>query len=295
LKNLILFFLIVCFAGSKAQSLIFDQGNASLLQINPSYAGSNGGFRAQSSYRQEGQFNRLGNLALDAYVKPMNGGIFLSALHSEDFRKIFTSDVVNFGYAQRISILEDELKIIPSFELTWSHKEINSSFFVPISGSKANLKQEALFLTYGILLHYKSNYTVGMSIQNLHQAALGFLPNETKKPSKIISLNAAYTFHFSGKRLLQLMTTYSSQLSATDYSFQTNYVQNHLILGLAARKWGSYSAVFGYRGDLFVVQASYAWLSAFLLNPNARSFELHVSANIRDLAHRHVFTNIENW
>jgi len=72
------FFLI---QGIKSQDPKFLNSNQSLLYLNPSFAGSNGGFRAQLSWQRQWPEYRFGfvtyQAAVDGYIPGINAGIGL--------------------------------------------------------------------------------------------------------------------------------------------------------------------------------------------------------------------------
>src|ERR1043166_8828641 len=87
MKTRILIVAICAACAVSAQDLFFMNQNQSLLATNPSFAGSNGGLRAQLGYRNQWP-NLSGRYvcyyaAVDGYVKPLKAGIGLSALTND--------------------------------------------------------------------------------------------------------------------------------------------------------------------------------------------------------------------
>src|SRR4051812_44625429 len=87
-KFLCLFF-IALFTGVNGQDASFLNSNQSLVQLNPSFAGSNGFVRNQNSYRRSTrpQFSssyELYSNATDFFIKPLKAGIALNWMR-EDF------------------------------------------------------------------------------------------------------------------------------------------------------------------------------------------------------------------
>ena len=100
-----------------SQEQPFVNKNQSLISLNPSFAGSNGLTRNQSSYTSQLGRYSSGYTALnsfDAYVKPLKAGIAVSALTNNVDRGLFTNNYLGISYAQYFLLLKGKLKLIPS-------------------------------------------------------------------------------------------------------------------------------------------------------------------------------------
>jgi hypothetical protein len=81
MKYLNVLFIIISFQAN-AQDPVYTNTQQSLVALNPSFAGSNGLFRFQSTTRSQ-WFNLSGSYltyynSVDAYIKPIKGGIALT-------------------------------------------------------------------------------------------------------------------------------------------------------------------------------------------------------------------------
>src|SRR5688572_27486064 len=89
-QRLLIIFSIVLVLKGFSQDAYFTSTNLSLIYLNPSYAGSNGFIRIQSTARvQDYNSNRsfLSSFtSMDAYLKPLNGGLAVSYFY-DDYSK----------------------------------------------------------------------------------------------------------------------------------------------------------------------------------------------------------------
>ena len=121
MKKIFVFFAFMFgFLVVDAQDPIFLNTNHSLLYLNPSFAGSNGGIRNQLSYRNQWP-NLSGNFvtylnSFDAYIKPLNAGIAVSYLHDDIARGLLKTNRINLVYAQHFNLFENKLKIVDFIE-----------------------------------------------------------------------------------------------------------------------------------------------------------------------------------
>ena len=185
---LILFFITTLFY---AQDPIFYNTNSSLLFLNPSYAGSNGGFRLQNNYRNQwpnlsGNYITYGTSA-DCYLKKIKGGIGLSILHDDQARGTLKNTNYNFIYAQHLKI-NDKLLIIPSVEFSYinyfldKNKLSFGSQINPRSGvvwvnttNNPVLVKTNYDISGGFLLQYNNLFSFGFTTHHINQPDIGLV------------------------------------------------------------------------------------------------------------------------
>src|SRR5688572_11976793 len=119
-KYIVLLSLIAGSSNLIAQDPIFFNTNQSLVYLNPSFAGSNGGIRNQFSFRRQWpQYSNNYTTALntfDFYVKGMRGGFALSALSDNFANGTLITRTYGLGYAQQLKFFDKKLTLVPSFQ-----------------------------------------------------------------------------------------------------------------------------------------------------------------------------------
>lgn len=311
-KICFLFFSIFVFAKGFSQDPLFTNTSQSLVNLNPSFAGSNGEIRNQLSYR-----NQWPNLSgtyvtylncFDAYIKPLKGAIAVSVLHDDASRGLLKTDVLNLVYAQHFSLFDGKLKIIPSlqasyFRLTLDKTKLN--FGDPIdprrgfvfnaqptpvpSQTKSNFD-----FSSGLLANYK-NFYLGTSVFHINQPDEGLL-GTSKLPYRL-SINSSYNLHLSEKTLINFFVNYQKQQYFQFLHLNINALLfNHLIIGSGFKS--NYSAAnfnAGYRNNYFVLSYSYDIDISKLSGNTAGSHEFMASFNLRNKEQRKLITDFERW
>ena len=113
--------LLIAFICFRAQEPIFSNLNQSLINLNPSFAGSNGFIRNQAGYRNQDFRNSPSNYvtyynSYDMYFKPTDGGLAINYFHEGLDNSFSKTDIVNVTYAQYFYLLDKQLKIVPSIQ-----------------------------------------------------------------------------------------------------------------------------------------------------------------------------------
>jgi type IX secretion system membrane protein PorP/SprF len=276
----------------KAQNFQFINPALSLVNTNPSFAGSNGLIRAQSVYNMNpnwSDFRRYYDYgtthAVDAFVKPLNAGMALS-VSGDGYAGLYKYNRAAFTYAQYFSFRDKQLKIIPSLQLSYSEKSLNHSWFDVYP-------HRAAALDAGLMVNYKKLY-VGLKLANIIRSDKKY--DTPYRTLTMIDLNASYNFMFSEKHLLNVYLKTNSQTSGSDLLLGATAVfSKHVIAGLGTcvYDWGyNLNSSLGYRHDLFSVVFSY---SRYLTYGTNAGFQLAASFNLRNKEQRHQLTNMESW
>lgn len=310
-KIFFLYFIIFVFAKGFSQDLLFTNTSQSLVYLNPSFAGSNGGIRNQFSYR-----NQWPNLSgtyithlnsFDAYIKPIKGGVSFSAMMDDQARGTLKTSGLGIAYAQHLSFFEGKLKIIPSlqatyFRLSLDKKKLNfgdpvnarfaqfwTNSFVVVSQSKSNFD-----FSSGILANYKNLY-FGTSVFHINQPDQGLL-GTSKLPYRL-SIHSSYNLHLSEKTLINFFVNYQKQQCFEYLNLSINALLfKHLIIGSGFKS--NYSAAnfnAGYRNNYFVLSYSYDIDISKLSGNTAGSWEFMASFNLRNKEQRKTLTDFERW
>ncbi len=103
-----------------AQDVSFLNPDQSRVYLNPSFSGSDGDFRLQSTYRMEGVNSgiRSGvfNFCTDGYVKALHGGLSASLLGDETLGGTSRTTWLSIAYAPVLYAAKGKLKLTPSVQ-----------------------------------------------------------------------------------------------------------------------------------------------------------------------------------
>ncbi|MBA3681834.1 MAG: PorP/SprF family type IX secretion system membrane protein [Bacteroidetes bacterium] len=293
-----------------SQDPLFFNPNQSLVYLNPSFAGSNGGIRNQFYYRNQWP-NLSGTYAtyvnsFDAYIKPIKGGIAFSALRDNQAHGTLITDVLSLSYAQHISLLDGKLKIIPSLQGALGVVQLdktkldfgdminarrgfvwNTPLAVPAS------KKTYIDLSSGLLINY-NNFYFGSSVFHINQPDEGLL-GISKLPNRL-SLYSSYNLKLNERSLLHFFARYERQNKFDALSLNaTALFAKHFILGGGYSSNNVFNSNFGYRHNFFVLCFGYDVSISKLSGNTAGSWDIQVSFNIRDKEKRKVLTDFEKW
>ncbi|MBA2610669.1 MAG: PorP/SprF family type IX secretion system membrane protein [Bacteroidetes bacterium] len=293
-----------------AQDPTFFNARQSLVYLNPSFAGSNGGIRNQFSYRNQwpnlsGTYVTFLN-TFDAYINSIKGGIYFSALHDDQAHGTLKTDVFSLGYAQYISLMEGNLKIIPSLQASAGVKQLDRTklnfgdvidarrgFVWNVPSTPLVSKKTYLDLSSGLLINYKSFY-FGSSIFHINQPDEGLL-GASKLPYRL-SLYSSYNFKINEKTLLHFFTRYERQQKFDCLYLNVNALLfKHIIIGGGYTSNNTVDFNLGYRHDFFVLSLGYDITTSKLSENTAGSWVLQGSFNLRKKEQRKVITDFEKW
>src|SRR5258706_12380937 len=130
-RNYILLFLVLLLFNARSQDPYFSNNNRALLNLSPSFAGNNGFMRIQNVYRVQDFNNKVSfktaYSAVDAYIRPVQGGVGLSYLSDEQAKGKVKSRSVGFAYSQHIFLFKKRIKVIPAFQGVYTSKTLDLS------------------------------------------------------------------------------------------------------------------------------------------------------------------------
>ncbi len=301
--------LLVSIKGFSQDPLFFNT-QQSLVYLNPSFAGSNGGVRDQLNYRNQWPNLSRGYVtflnSFDAYLPKTKGGISISALRDIQAYGTLTTDVLSVGYAQHLSFFEGELKIIPSiqgayFKLTLDKTKLNfgdpinlrhRSYWDIFSGAP-NQDISNFDFSSGLLINYKGFY-LGGSAFHINQPDQGLI-GTSKLPYRL-SLHSSYNLHVSEKTLFNFLVRYERQNKFDCLYLNANALLfKHLILGGGYTSNYNYNFNAGYKHNFFTLAFEYDVAVSKFSRTTAGSWELAVSYNLRNKENRKTLTDFEKW
>ena len=310
-KIYFLYFAILIFSNGFSQDPLFTNTSQSLMYLNPSFAGSNGGIRNQFSYRNQwpnlsGTFFTYLN-SFDAYIKPIKGGVSFSAMMDNQARGTLITSGLGIAYAQHLSFLDGKLKIIPSIQGSYFRVSLDKTklnFGDPINSRRgfvwsqptqapSQTKSNFDFST-GLLANYK-NFYLGTSVFHINEPDEGLL-GTSKLPYRL-SINSSYNLHLSEKTLINFFVNYQKQQYFQFLHLNINaLLYKHLIIGSGFKSY--YSATnfnLGYRANYFVLSYSFDVAISKLSGNTAGSHEFMASFNLRNKEQRKILTDVERW
>ncbi len=306
LFTLLFFFL---FLTGYSQDPQFINTNQSLVYLNPSFAGSNGYFRNQLSYRNQwpnlsGQFVTYAN-TFDFYVDAMKGGFAITSITDDQSHGTLKTSSFNFIYAQHLNLRK--LKIIPSLQAGYVMKTLDKTKLN--YGDMIDFRTKEVWenigiipknsihyidLSSGLLINYNS-FFAGASVLHMNEPLVG-LSKEIKLPIRT-NFHASYNFinwprsifNFSILGIKQ-QDFYLLRLQLQSLLFK------HLILGAGYDNNYGISFLAGYKHNYFSAQLGYDFgTSKFSGNNSAGSYELHLSFNLRKKSERDSIVTFEKW
>lgn len=305
MKTICIILLALAFNLS-AQDPLLTNTQQSLIHLNPSFAGSNGLFRYQSFYRNQwpalsGSYTTFYN-SVDAYIKPIQGGIALAYMRDDQARGTLTTDKLDLSYAQHLNFPDHKLKIVPSVQLSYFQKTLDQSRltfgsqlspqrgFVWSNGLTPYARTSNLDLSAGLMVNYRHWY-VGGSVFHMLRPDEG-LTGPSKLPVRV-SLFTSYNWFIGEQVILNGMYRFEQQQNFYNHRFSINALLfKHLLVGSGFRQNNQANIMVGYRHPYFSVSGSY---EPGIGRVSAASYELAASFNLRPKETRKETGDFERW
>lgn len=303
------FGLITLFIGlSKG---IFAQSGAmvpyqSLMEVNPSFAGSNGNVRDQlfhslSSFGPNNDPNSFSaSNSFDMYLASCKSGVGISLNH-EEWSNFHKSSSGSLTFSRHITI-NDRLKIIPSLQAGLGIEQRNqgyyatSVYFTP--GSNSNwVRREYLTVDAGVLVKYKHFYG-GLGVFNINHPDVGIFSVQRIRP--VYNLHASYNLEISPNLLIHLQdqhTIYSTYNSIESRLSVDALLFKHFIYGFGYTVRSSVTMNAGFRLNRFTMQIALEHDFWYWRVPDSyiNSCQLMLAFNFRKAELRNVVTDFEAW
>jgi len=313
-KNNFLLACIFAVANLFSQNLRFFNTNQSLINLNPSFAGSNGGLRNQLSYQNQWPSAPFDNNVtylntFDAYVKPLSAGIAFSALCNNQLKGENKINSYSFSYAQHISLKGGDLKIIPSVQFGYGRRlyspgpttYLNSNPAISTGNTGIILTvipetSEKNYLDFGsgFMITYRNKFYGGFSLNHINQPDIG--TSEIEILPRTFNIHLSYNWSISEKAQLQFFYGHYQQGLSSASQVSVNAVLfQHVMGGIGYGNGDNILFNLGYRHNYFSVVAGYAITKSILVPVNYTTWELHASFNIRNKDQRKALTSFESW
>jgi type IX secretion system PorP/SprF family membrane protein len=302
------YFTVICLlmiGVSRAQDQSLLNANQSLLQTNPSFAGSNGSIRDQFVYRSlwpsMAGANRTYYNGFDAYVKKLHGGVALSGKMTDVGMGLFQYSDLNVIYAPTFECKESGIKVIPSIQLSYLQNAVDYSrlSFGPgsilwnASGEIPRSKREAFDAGAGLLVNYKNLY-VGGSVFHVNQPDIGLF-GPGKLPSRL-NLNTSYTIPLNEKTLINFSAVYSRQQKYNELQFAVNALFfKYLVAGLGVQTTDAVFANLGYRNNFMSVTLGYDIEYDRLSPYRSGSWQIAAAFSLRKKEKGQLPSSFEKW
>jgi len=232
-----------------AQDPFFTNTNQSLVYLNPSFSGSNGFIRNQTVYRNQWPnisgpaYVTYGN-AFDAYIKPIKGGVSLSAVMDDQGNGTLKMTFLNFAYAQYFSLLNNKVKVIPSVQFGYFRETldktklnfgdgINSRYNMVWNDQSSSVvpvvNKENFNFSSGLLITY-NDFILGVSAFNANQPDIG-LVGFYKLPARTC-INASYNMAYGAQTMINFSGVSNFQMGLSTPQFKTTLVYREFVFGL---------------------------------------------------------------
>lgn len=303
-----------------AQDPAFLNSSQSLVNLNPSFAGSNGGIRNQLTYfNQWANDSRYGKAyattlnTFDAYIKPLKGGIAVSAINDMAGSGRLKMSGLSLAYAQHLSFSDGNLKIIPSVQVGYSQKilDINRGLtfgdlidprMLTVWDNNAIMpsqKKSYADVSAGLLVNYKKNFYAGVSVFHINQPDAGLL-GTSRLPARIVA-HASYNLHVSENTLFNFLVKYSAQKIFSVSQAEANAVFfKHLLVGIGYMSnpytYSNDGLInLGFRGNFMSATLSGSKGIIKKSTYTAASYALNLSFNLRNKEQRKQLTSFESW
>ncbi len=294
-----------------AQDPLYTNTQQSLVALNPSFAGSNGGLRYQSNtriqwYNTSGSYQTYYN-SIDAYIKPIKGGIALAYVRDDQAKGTLITDRIDLSYAQHFSLCNEKLKIIPSIQVSYFRKTLDNTKLhfgdqidprrgfvwsqAPITTGKST--KTNLDLSAGLMVNYNHFY-VGSSIFHITQPDEGIL-GPSKLPFRSSSF-ISYNLPLGENVLLNAMVRLETQQNFSNTYFNLNaLLLKHIIISSGITSNAAVNIFGGYRTNYFTISGGYEFGTSKLTATTAGSYEISASFNLRNKENRKLVKDFERW
>jgi hypothetical protein len=300
--NLVLIVALLLIHGKTfSQDPLFANSANSLVDLNPSFAGSNKLARNQFYYRRSVpaspyKYDFFYNCA-DLYLKSIHGGLAF-AIQSNQYAHVLTRHNYSFSYAQHIPILNNKIRIIPSLRVGYGINYTTLPVWDLYSTSSRHVVRRATYydLGSGILFVYK-NLFAGTTAYHLNEpVSITWSPEVLVRAfSYFVSFNRhigrTAILNFSA-RVLVHRQMYNGRLAIN------SVFMGHFILGVSTLETDAYSLNAGYKGSFFNLQLEHRFFFNHLNGMNhynSSSYDLIAAINLRPKELRKVLTNFEEW
>jgi type IX secretion system PorP/SprF family membrane protein len=276
-----------------------------LLDVNPSFAGSNGGARIQANYVNiwpSLSGRRLYNsVVADISVNHGKSGIALYANRTNYTHGVQINNNLGVGYAHRFSVKNGDVKIVPSAQVGFvnSRLDVNSLGFGVTTGpiDPSHLSKNNFEINTGFLVQVKEKFSVGCAAFHINTPDVGVVG-----PSKLGTrsvLHASYNFINEHDQVINLFGSYTYQYGFDNVTLACSAIlKKHYYIVLSGKHQTFSDAGtmgFGWRNDFWSAMLAYNVALMRNYGTGSGSYQLACAWNIRGKEHVHGMSALENW
>lgn len=276
-----------------------------LLDVNPAFAGSNGGVRVQANHINiwpslSGR-NVNSSVVADMAANRGKSGIAIYANRVNYARGVQVNNNVGVGYAHRFSVSNGTIKIIPSAQVGLLTVKVDKNSrwfnFAGPGPSPAYVTKNNMEVNTGLLVQVKEKLSVGFSAFHINTPDVG-VAGASKLGTRSV-LHASYNFIKEHDRVINVFGSYTYQYGFDNVTLACSAIlKKHYYVVLSGRHQ-SFSDEgtlgFGWRNDFWSAMLAYnnAYYRGFGAGPG--SYQLSCAWNMRGKEHLHGMSALENW
>lgn len=274
----------------------FINPNSSLLLLNPSFAGSSGGTRIQSTAMTRNPLESFRSLQMqtsaDHYLSNAKAGIGISA--STNSMRVLNQSDIAFTWAQHFVLSKDRVKLIPA--LTLGYRRITSDFLVQTApGTVASrLIDHRAILGSSVLLEIHERFYMGVIFSDFLLSKTQ-IPIESRLRSTTKAVHASYNLQLSKNDLLQAVVRFNNQSNFQNLLFGATYLHNSILFGAGIAMSDAGYFQIGYKSKLLTASLQIEAVLSKLAGNRSPSFGINLAATIRNAAINPVWKSVETW
>ncbi len=302
-RNLIAILVAISSFSLKAQDIFYSNYQQSLIAINPSFAGSNGGIRTQSNFRSTLNYYSAYS-SCDVFVKKINAGFALTYDHNDIQQGLYKNDVFHISYAQYFYSSNKQTKFIPSVQLGGFVRQLDKSKasyedmmnnyhamrtpfvweYIEPASKKVNFDASA-----GLMIQHK-NFIFGSSFYHITQPDEGLWGLE--KLPFLLNIHSSYNWMIKENCLINFSGRFMSQGHFQELQLMSKAVLfKHYLIGVGYQGYNGMMYNVGYRHNLFNISIS----GTYNFETKTGIPELGASYTLRNKEQRKQLTCMENW
>lgn len=306
------YFLCVIFffihAEAYAQDATFLNSNQSLIFLNPSFAGSNGGIRLQTSYRNQwpdlsGNFKTYA-ASFDAYITRLRAGLAIDFMLDDHANGTLKTSVLGITYAQYFSAMDGRLKLVPSVRAAYCLRnlDVKDLHYGDMIDARRGVVWNTIAiprsqvsyvdLSAGVRASYKSAFNAGGYVFHVNSPDDGHF-GSSRLPYRAL-FHASYFTRLTVWTKLQVFYKHERQNNRNNNYIALNTItKDRFILGIGYANGYNTFLNMGFRTNYLSVQLSYG-TQVYKDRLGAATWELHCSYNLRDKEKRKTFDGFES-
>ncbi len=287
---ILIFFSIGFTLNAFAQDPHFTQFFSNPIYLNPAYAGTSGGSRIATNYRNQWPAISGNYVTYSAsYDQPINflsGGVGIHFMSDYAGGATFINNTINASYAYNLNLGEN-LHIRPALSFGYGKKKMDTSKLTTLVYDSINSTytlapleiendtKEYFNIGVGLLVAYKK-MSFGFSIDHLNQPDEGFI--SISKMHRKFTLHCNYQIDLSEKIKLTPALVYQQQMKFQQIQPSVLLKVNHFKLGAATRfnfdNFDCIIAMVGYGNNWINIGYSYDLTVSKLTNATGGAHEI---------------------